>query len=148
MGSSGLRANKTSLARVAPRGRSTLAPGPPATRLLVECKSTRTRASVKPSLANWVWQILDTDADGGFLVSPNGLQAGAKLVAAAADIHEIKLDPRSAPSAWFGEWLGKVGAGFADEVKVGVSEHVLIKRIDQNGGETVASDSSKDEGDK
>lgn len=64
-------------------------------------------------------------------------------MAAAANIHEIKLDPASTASAWFGEWLGKLRAGFTDEVKVGASEHLLIKAINQNGNETVVHDSAQ-----
>ena len=65
------------------------------------------------------------------------------MVAATANIREIKLDAQSDRSAWFGEWLGKLHAGFTDEVKVVVSEHVVIKMIDVHGNETIAHDSAK-----
>jgi hypothetical protein len=115
-----------------------------ASHLLVECKKHENTGISQAITSQLGWQILDTDAEGGFLVSPNGLQSGAKFVAAAANIREIKLDPRSTPSAWFGEWLGKLRAGFTDEVNVNVSEHLLIKKIDKDGNETVVHDSDKD----
>jgi hypothetical protein len=116
-----------------------------AAHLLVECKKHSNTGISQAITSSLAWQILDTDAEGGFLVSPNGLQAGAKFVAAVANIREIKLDPRSTPSAWFGDWLGKQRAGFTDEVKVGASEHLLINSIDKHGTETVVYDSAKDE---
>ena len=116
-----------------------------AAHLLVECKKHENTGISQAITSALAWQILDTDAKGGFLVSPNGLQAGARFVATAANIHEIKLDPASTASAWFGEWLGKLRAGFTDEVKVGLSEHLVIKAIDQNGYKTVVNDSARDD---
>lgn len=111
---------------------------------VVECKKHENTAISQAITGSLVCAILETDAEGGFLVSPKGLQAGAKKVAAAYNIQEIKLDPRSTPSAYFGEWLGKLRVGFTDEVNVNVSEHLLIKRIDKHGNETVVHDSDKD----
>ncbi|TPQ32022.1 hypothetical protein [Cupriavidus pinatubonensis] len=116
-----------------------------AAHLLVECKKHENTGISQAITSALAWQIIDTDAEGGFMVSPNGLQAGAKFVAAAANIHEIKLDPASTASAWFGEWLGKLRAGFTDNVNVSVSEHLVIKAIDPNGSETIVHDSAKDD---
>lgn len=113
--------------------------------LLVECKKHTNTGISQAITSQLAWQILDTDAEGGFLVSPHGMQKGAKHVAAAANIHEIKLDPRSTPSAWFGEWLGKLRAGFTEEVNLSVSEHLVIKMIDKDGNETVAYDSPQED---
>ncbi len=109
----------------------------------VECKKhigTRISQALTGSLA---YSITDTGATGGFLVSPEGLQSGAKKVAAAAGIHEIKLDPASTTSAYFGEWLGSLHAGFTDVVNVGVSEHLLITLTDENGNVKQVYDSNK-----
>jgi hypothetical protein len=116
-----------------------------AAHLLVECKKHENTGISQAITSTLAWQILDTDAEGGFLVSPNGLQEGARFVATAANIHEIKLDPASTASAWFGDWLGKLRAGFSDEVKLRVSEHLMIEAIDQNGNKTVVYDSAKDD---
>lgn len=115
-----------------------------AAHLLVECKKHENTGISQAITSALAWQILDTDADGGFLVSPNGLQAGAKFVAAAAHIHEVKLDPASTASAWFGEWLGKLRAGFTDEINMSASEHLVIKLIDKDGNESIAYDSNDD----
>lgn len=110
---------------------------------LVECKKHSDTAISQAITGSLVFQIQDTDAAGGFLVSPRGLQSGAKKVAAAHNIHEIKLDPRSTTAAYFGEWLGKLRIGLSETVTL--SERVLITKTDENGNETVVYDSGKDD---
>lgn len=112
---------------------------------LVECKKHEKTAISQAITGSLAYQILDTDASGGFLVSPLGLQSGAKKVAASNNIHEIKLDPRSTTSTYFGEWLGKLHVGFTEELNLQASEHLLIKSIDKEGVEAVVYDSAKDE---
>ncbi|KVQ75732.1 hypothetical protein WK07_20350 [Burkholderia multivorans] len=109
---------------------------------LVECKNYSKTAVTQAITGSLACTIQETDAAGGFLVSPRGLQSGAKKVAAAYNIHEIKLDPGSTTAAYFGEWLGKLRIGLSETVTF--SERVLITKIDKNGNETVAYDSEKD----
>lgn len=104
---------------------------------LVECKKHESSAISQALTGTLAYQILDTDAEGGFLVSPKGLQSGAKTVAAANNIYEIKLDSKSSMAAYFGEWLGKLRAGFNEKVNLQVSDHLLIKEIDENSNEKV-----------
>ena len=114
------------------------------THVVVECKKHSDTAISQALTASLAFVITDTGATGGFLVSPHGLQAGAKKVAKAASIHEIKLDPASTTSAYFGEWLGSLRAGFTDHVKLKISDHLLIKQIDKDGNVTQVYDSDKD----
>lgn len=112
------------------------------THFLVECKE-HAKAGISQALtATLAYQILDTDASGGFLVSPKGLHSGAKKVAAANNIHEIKLDPKSTKAAYFGEWLGNLRVGFHEEINLEASEHLLIRAIDKDGNEKVLYDSN------
>lgn len=112
------------------------------THFLVECKKHEKTGISQAITASLAYQIQDTDAEGGFLVSPHGLQSGAKKVAAANNIHEIKLDPRSSTSAYFGEWLGKLRLGLTEEVNLQISEHLLIREIDEQGNQKVIYDSA------
>lgn len=111
------------------------------THFLVECKKHEKTAISQAITGSLAYQIQDTGAEGGFLVSPHGLQSGAKKVAAANNIYEIKLDPKSSTAAYFGEWLGRLHVGVNEEVNVQFSEHLLIKEIDKDGDETVVYDS-------
>ena len=114
------------------------------THVIVECKKHSDTGISQAITASLAYVMTDTCAAGGFLVSPNGLQAGGKKVAAAEGIHEIKLDPVSTTSAYFGEWLGSLRAGFTDQVDVSLGEHVLIQLIDRDGNVTQVYDSEKD----
>lgn len=111
--------------------------------LLVECKKHEKTAISQAITGSLAYQIQDTDAAGGFLVSPHGLQSGALKVAAANNIHEIKLDPKSSTAAYFGEWLGKLRAGFTEVANAQISEHLLIQELDDAGNRTLVYDSQK-----
>lgn len=110
--------------------------------VIVECKKHTGTGISQGITGSLAYVIKDTGASGGFLVSPAGLQSGAKKVAAAEGIHEIKLDPKSTTSAYFGEWLDKIRAGFTDTVNVSISEHLSIKAIDKEGAATQVYDSN------
>ncbi|MNY23042.1 hypothetical protein D3C86_1566900 [compost metagenome] len=116
-----------------------------AAHFLIECKKHEGTAISQAITGSLAYQIQDTNADGGFLVSPRGLQSGAKKVAAANNIHEIKLDPKSNSSAYFGEWLGKLRGGVNEDVGIQFSERLLIQKIDKDGNETVVYDSNQDD---
>lgn len=108
--------------------------------VIVECKLHLGTGINQALMGSLAYTIKDTGAAGGFLVSPCGLQSGARMVAAAEGIHEIKLDPRSTTSAYFGEWLGKIRIGLTDNVSI--SEHLSITMIDKDGAVTQIYDSA------
>jgi hypothetical protein len=112
--------------------------------VVVECKNHKDTAISQALTGSLAYTISDTGAAGGFLVSPNGLQAGAKKVAAASRITEVKLNPKSTTAAYFGEWLGSLRAGFNDRVGVNISEHLSIKETKPDGSVTEVYDSGKD----
>lgn len=112
------------------------------THFLVECKNHKDTAISQAITGSLAYQILDTNAKGGFLVSPNGLQTGAKKVAIANNITEIKLSPLSTKSAYFGEWLGNLRAGFTDEINSVITDSLIIKEIDEEGYEKTIYDSA------
>lgn len=112
--------------------------------VVVECKKHKGAKISQAIVGSLAFTIQDTGAAGGFLVSPHGLQAGAKKVAAAAKVEEIKLDPASTPDAFFGEWLGSLQAGFADTVTASMSEHVQFKLFNAEGKLIQEYDSNQD----
>jgi len=112
---------------------------------LVECKKYANTAVSQAITASLAYQIQDTDAQGGFLVSPQGLQSGAKKVASANKIYEIKLDPSSTATAYFGEWLGQLRVGLTEKVDIQLSEHLVIKKFDKDGNEVVLYDLANDD---
>lgn len=78
--------------------------------LIVECKRYTTGKIDQSTVATLAFQITDTDAEGGILVSPFGLQEGGKKIAEATKIIEVKLDPDSTYEDYFISFMKK---GFA-----------------------------------
>lgn len=78
--------------------------------LIVECKRWSTRVD-QATVASLAFQIIDTGASGGILVSPLGFQKGAKKVAAAQRIVEVKFDPRSTYTDYFIRFMEKAFVG-------------------------------------
>ncbi len=62
---------------------------------IVECRRHTKDKIKQESVGGVVYRAMDIQAEGVILVSPLGLQRGAKLVAAAESVHEIKLGPDS-----------------------------------------------------
>ena len=101
--------------------------------LVVECKRYTKTAINQAITASLAWVIQDVGASGGILVSPLGLQEGAKKVAASANIIEVKLDPTSTTTEYMLEFLNKVCIGFSDTVGLDIKEEFSITLIDKDG---------------
>jgi hypothetical protein len=93
---------------------------------VVECKQHARTGISQAITGSLAFTIADIGGAGGFLVSPQGLQAGGKRVAVSSNIKEIKLDSKSTSAAWFGEWLGSLRVGFVDKVNTKIGERLQI----------------------
>lgn len=87
--------------------------------VIVECKRYTTKKVNQEVVAGVAYRIQDLAAKGGILVSPLGLQEGAKKVAQANDIIEVKLQKDSTPEIFQVEFLDKVIHGGAGSLKAG-----------------------------
>jgi hypothetical protein len=86
--------------------------------VVVECKR-HTKSGISQTItAGLAWSIKDLGADGGILVSPLGLQKGAKKVAASSNITEVILNPTSTKVDYM--------LGFLNQIHIGFSEHVVL----------------------
>jgi Restriction endonuclease len=101
--------------------------------VVVECKRyTKGRVSqaITGSLA---WVIKDTGASNGILVSPFGLQEGAKKIASMAGIHEVILDKDSTNTNYVLSFLNQVCLGFSETADLNITETLSISVIDKDG---------------
>ncbi len=99
--------------------------------IVVECKR-HTKAGISQAITGALaFTIQDAGADGGILVSPLGLQAGAKLVAASANIVEVTLTPDSTTTDYMMQFLNRIHVGFLDTVHI--SEQLTIELRDKDG---------------
>lgn len=113
--------------------------------VVVECKR-HTKAGISQAItAGLAWSIQDTGGSSGILVSPIGLQDGAKKVAASARIHEVILNQDSTKTDYVLKFLNKICVGVSETVRVGVSERLVIQVKNRDGDviETRRVDSDK-----
>ena len=99
--------------------------------VVVECKryvKTAISQSITGSLA---WTIQDTGAAGGILVSPLGLQAGAKKVAERANIVEVILDQNSTTSDYVLRFLSQLHIGITEPAHA--TDHMVATLRDRYG---------------
>ena len=75
--------------------------------------------------------IQDVGAEGGILVSPLGLQAGAKKVASKANIKEVVLTENSTTTSYMMQFLDQIHMG--DEARLELTDHLLIEVRDLDG---------------
>lgn len=100
--------------------------------VLIECRRyTKSRQS-QEKVAAFAYRIQDTKADGGIIVSPLGLQSGAKKVAEANNIISVEIDSNSTPASFTMRFLKHffigVSASFgcSAEAKITVSKKCSI----------------------
>jgi hypothetical protein len=80
--------------------------------VVIEYRRRTTSRIVQEEVAGLALRIQDTGAANGLLVSPLGLQAGAKKVAAAFNVVEVILNADATPEEFVLKFLSKVLVGF------------------------------------
>jgi len=78
--------------------------------LIIECRRYIKSKQDQKSLGALAYQIIDTGAAGGVLVSPLGLQEGAAKIAGSEKIIEVQLNADCAPSEFVIKFLNKLMA--------------------------------------
>jgi hypothetical protein len=101
--------------------------------IVVECKR-HTKTGISQAITgSLAWTIQDSRASGGILVSPIGLQEGAKKVAANVGIHEVLLTQDSTTTDYVLKFLNHVCLGVSDGMNVKITESITITKMDENG---------------
>lgn len=99
--------------------------------IVVECKR-HTKSRINQAIAGALaFTIQDVGAEGGVLVSPIGLQEGAKKVAARANIIEVVLDQNSTTTDYVMRFLSQIHIGLSDTASV--RERLSIEIRDKDG---------------
>ncbi len=81
--------------------------------LVIECRRYPSSRISQEEVGGIAFKITDTGAAGGILVTPVGLQAGAKHVAAHSNIREVTLDANSSTTDYVLKFLNQIFVGFS-----------------------------------
>lgn len=118
--------------------------------IIVECRRYTTSRLKQAKVGEVAYTITDTGAKGGIIVSPLGLQEGARKVAEAANIVEVRLHPDSTPQQFAMQFLNKIMIGRSGalnlsgevQMQVGRSCTVCRKTFTVRENESVCPDCS------
>ena len=84
--------------------------------LVVECRQYKRKKINQEAMGGLAFRIQDTGAQGGIIVSPLGLQAGAKKIAENQKIVQVTLNPESTVTEYIMEFLNRIFFGMTDTV--------------------------------
>lgn len=87
--------------------------------VIIECRRYTKAKQNQEKMSALAWKILDTGAQGGIIVSPLGLQEGAKKVAHAGKIVNVQLSLDNTAHEFAMQFLNKIFLG----LQTGVSIH-------------------------
>ncbi|GHU15509.1 hypothetical protein FACS189441_7270 [Betaproteobacteria bacterium] len=99
--------------------------------VIVECKRYTTNKINQETVAGLAYRIKDTNASGAILVSPIGLQAGAKKIAEKENIIPVTLNQEATTVQYILAFLTNVCIGICEEVRV--STFVIFEVRDEDG---------------
>jgi restriction endonuclease len=103
--------------------------------VIIECRRYTTSRQKQENLAALAYRILDTGAVGGILVSPLGVQEGARKIAQAENVISVQLTPDSTTTEYVLKFLNQLYVGVADESQFS-DKAVAIIRNEVTGEET------------
>lgn len=104
--------------------------------LIVECRRYLRSKQKQEQMGGLAYRILDSGAEGGFLVSPLGLQEGAKMIANAENIHEVLLGPESTTTDHIIHFLNKTLVSKSIQIAPGVRLVVAGTFMKNDGDKT------------
>ena len=99
--------------------------------IIIEARRYTTSKQNQEKIAGLAYRIMDIGAKGGIIVSPLGLQEGAKKVADASNIVSVKIRHDSTPEnftmEFFGNFILGVGTG-----KIGIKGFPVTITVNKN----------------
>lgn len=99
--------------------------------MIVECRRYTKSKLDQERLGGLAFRIDDTQASGGIVVSPLGLQEGAEKVANAKNIISVNLDADSSSTDYIMKFLEQIRVGMSGELN---SNGKLEKKVIRKDG--------------
>ena len=86
--------------------------------IVIECRRYTNSKQSQDKLGSLAYTINDIGAKGGIIISPLGIQEGAKKIANVENIISIKLDQNTTKKKYILEFLNKIMAGFTENMSL------------------------------
>jgi len=99
--------------------------------VLIECRFRSKSKINQEAIAGLAYRIKDTGAERGIIVTTIGLQEGAKKVAKAEKIAELKIDPNSTDENYIASLANIIFAKFTEYIKI--RDHVVVELRGKDG---------------
>lgn len=99
--------------------------------IIVECRRYTTSKQSQEKVGALAYRIHDTNAMGGIIVSPLGIQEGGLKIANTENIKEVLLDPNSTNRDYIMKYLNSFFIGVSDHAKF--TDSVTVIKRDRNG---------------
>ena len=96
--------------------------------LLIECRRFTTSKQPQGKIGQLAYEIIDTGAAGGIIISTIGVQKGGQLVANAAKIIHMRLDKDATPLDYCLQVLNRIFIGHSESVTATDSMSAKIVR--------------------
>jgi len=100
--------------------------------LIVECRRYTTSRLKQEQLGGLAFRIQDTGASGAIVVSPLGLQEGAKRIAEAEGIYSVRLTADSTIQDYFMEFMGNLFLRRTEHVQIRFGARWSLRDEDGN----------------
>jgi hypothetical protein len=100
--------------------------------VILECRRYTTSRQKQENLAALAYRMLDTGAKGGIVVSPLGLQEGARKIAKAENVMSVHLGENSTTKNYVLGFLNNIFVGVTDTVCVSEDVVVVLKKYVNN----------------
>lgn len=100
--------------------------------VIIECRRYTTSRQKQEHIAALAYRISDTGASGGIIVSPLGLQEGARKIADAENVVDVRLGEKSTTKEYVLSFLNKVFLSVSEKIHIGEKVVAVIKGKDDN----------------
>jgi len=97
--------------------------------IIVECRKYSSSKQNQEKIGALAYRIIDSGALGGIVVSPLGLQAGAKKVANAENIVEVHLNEGCTPLEFSMNFLNMFMVGMHETIAITDSFEATVHRL-------------------
>lgn len=100
--------------------------------VIIECRRYTTSKQNQERIAALAYRIHDTGAKGGIIVTPLGLQEGARRVSTAEKIISVRLNPNCTQTTYMMQFLNQIMVGIQAHAAT-LKASLKIALIDKDG---------------